>query len=135
MVMPTYNYYTCLYNKLVAVGLALLLNCHFTFLHKYFITVKSFVEMTRYLLTIDSSLFLLSERVSQDPLEHYFGKQRGCGGRNENPTLDQCIKNAPALRMQKSFVLNPVRGNCRRKRFLTEIQEVDDTPLPKRKKT
>ncbi len=64
---------------------------------------------------------------------HYFGKQRGCGGRNEHPSLHQCIKNYPALCMQKSFVLDSVRGNCRRKRLLTELK-VDDTPLPKRQR-
>ena len=95
----------------------------------------SFVEMARYLLGLDSSSFLLSERITQDPLEHYFGKHRGCGGRNEHPSLDQCIKNAPALRMQKSFVLDQVRGNCRRKRLLSKDVEIDNTPLPKRKCT
>ena len=40
--------------------------------------VRSFVEMTRYLLSQPNSdgLFLLSERISQDPIENYFGKQR-----------------------------------------------------------
>ncbi len=45
--------------------------------------VNSFVEMTRYLLSLNPSSYLLSEKISQDPLEHYFGKQRACGGRNE----------------------------------------------------
>ena len=30
-------------------------------------------------------LYVLSERISQDPLENYFGKQRARGVRNENP--------------------------------------------------
>ena len=44
----------------------------------------SFVEMTRFLLrkgeNDESGLFFLSERISQDPLENYFGNQRAQGG-------------------------------------------------------
>ena len=105
--------------------------------------VKSFVEIVRYLLPVtpleDSSavrLYLLSERFSQDPLENYFGQQRARGGRNENPTLQQCVQHAGALRVQKSMALDPVRGNCSRKRRLygEEQPKIDDTPLPKRKR-
>ena len=56
-------------------------------------TVRSFVEITKYLLSEGKDLFILSERVSQDPLENYFGKQRARGGRNENPTVQQCVHN------------------------------------------
>ena len=73
--------------------------------------VKSFVEMARYLLSQEQGLFLLSEKISQDPLENYFGQQRARGGRNEHPNMQQCIHNAAALRVQKSFALNPVMGN------------------------
>ena len=92
----------------------------------------SFVEMTRYLLTESRDVFFLSERVSQDPLENYFGKQRARGGRNEHPDLTQCLTNAAALKIQKSLALDPVRGNCRRKREV-ENEEIDDKLLPKRK--
>lgn len=106
-------------------------------LNIFTISVTSFVEMTRYLLSQhqDKNCYVLSERISQDPLENYFGQQRARGGRNENPTLQQCIHNAAALRVQKSMALNPVRGNCSRKRRLYEEQpKVDSTPLPKRKR-
>ena len=38
-------------------------------------TVKSFVEVTRYPTTLPDTTgqFFLSERISQDPLENYFG--------------------------------------------------------------
>lgn len=101
-------------------------------------TVKSFVELTRYLLSQPGSegLFLLSERISQDPLENYFGKQRARGGRSENPSLKQCVENAVAIRAQRSIDLDRVRGNCRRKRHLFDGEpEIDDTPLPKRKRS
>ena len=74
--------------------------------------------MAKYLLSQGEGLFILSERISQDPLENYFGQQRARGGRNENPTIQQCVHNAAALRVQKSLALDPVRGNCSRKRRL-----------------
>ena len=74
--------------------------------------------------------YLLSNRFNQDPLEEFFGIRRCHGGRCENPTVQQFIKNSVAIRIQKSAALAPIRGNCRRKRR-TEIT-VDDTPLPKR---
>ena len=98
----------------------------------------SFVEMTKYLLSQseDGDFFVLSERVSQDPLENYFGQQRARGGRNENPSIQQCVHNAAALRIQKSMALDPVRGNCSRKRRLfPDDPEIDVTPLPKRKRS
>ncbi len=54
-------------------------------------TIMSFVEMAKYLLSQGDGLYVLSERFSQYPIENYFGQQRARGGRNENPTLQQCI--------------------------------------------
>ena len=98
--------------------------------------MNSFVEMAKFLLQ-DRTLFLLSERFSQDPLENYFGRQRARGGRNEHPNLQQCMVNASALRVQKSVALDPVRGNCNRKRRLDfdEASVISESvPLPKRKR-
>ena len=80
--------------------------------------VHSFVDLTKYLLTKHSeeNLFILSERFSQDTLENYFGQQRACGGRSDNPTVQRALNNAGALRIQKSMVLDPARGNLQRKR-------------------
>ena len=94
--------------------------------------VISFVEMAKFLLSNSSSgLFLLSERLSQDPLENYFGQQSSHGGRNENPKSQQCqYKAAAAIRVQKSMATDPVRGNCSHKRRLyTETPpDIDATP-------
>ena len=73
--------------------------------------VMAFVEMTKFLLPEEKSLFFLSERISQGPIENYFSRQRARGGRNENLTLQQCIYNAAALRVQKSVALD--RGGSR----------------------
>lgn len=57
------------------------------------------------------------------------------GGRNDNPTAVQCLENVSSLRLQGSLALDPVRGNCCRKRQLFTAQpEIDSTPLPKRRK-
>lgn len=103
-------------------------------MHPLYFVVNSFVEMTKYLLSTHDDLFLLSERFSQDPIENYFGKQRARGGRNEHPNMQQCLKNATVLRMQRSASLDPVRGNCRRKRYIdvAESAVINSTPLPKR---
>ena len=100
----------------------------------YFSSVHSFVDMARYLLPVENDgSFLLSERLSQEPIENYFGQQRARGGRNENPSLQQCIQNAAAINLQKSQALGPVRGNCSRKRRLFDGKQVA-TPLRKCKR-
>ena len=100
--------------------------------------VKSFVEMTKMLLSQkDASLYLLSEQISQDRLENYFGQQRSRGRRSDNPSVKETIQNAMAIRVQKSLELDRVQGNCRRKRRVCKslkITEDDDVPLPKRKR-
>ncbi len=105
----------------------------------FFQLPKSFVEMTKYILSgtppdNSESLYFLSERISQDPFDNYFGKQRARGGRNENPNMHQCVHNAAALRVQKSLALDPIRGNCRRNRLNCSDNTINDTPLPKRKR-
>lgn len=100
------------------------------------------MDLTKYILTKHSeeNLSILSERFSQDPLENYFGQQWARGGRSDNPTVQQSLHNAGALRVQKSLALDPVRGNSGRKRRLFDnkdeltVHDIDSTPLPKRKR-
>ena len=96
--------------------------------------MKSFVAIVRYLLGVPGVQYILSEKLSQDPLENYFGQQRARGGRCDNPTMSDCLHSAQSLRVQRSFALQPVRGNCSKKRklFSEEPPTIDDTPLPKR---
>jgi len=56
--------------------------------------------------------YILSERLSQDPLESFFGKQRAAGGRSDNPTVQQFCKNTVSLRVQGSAALEHLRCNC-----------------------
>lgn len=90
--------------------------------------------MTKLLLSQDPEAFFLSERISQDALENYFGKQRARGGRNDNPTVQQCLHNAAAIRIQKTLATNPIRGNCRRKQDDSNDGEIENTPMPKKKR-
>ena len=48
-------------------------------------TVTSFCALAPTLIK-ESGRYLLSEVFCQDPIEHYFSKQRHRGGGNENPT-------------------------------------------------
>ena len=95
------------------------------------IIVHSFVELTQDLLSVPGVEYVLSERLCQDPLESFFGKQRAAGGRNENPSVQQFCDNTVTLRVQRSAALEPLRGNCR-KRPVDLNCLTDDTPMPKR---
>ena len=104
----------------------------FMIMHTY--TVLSFVEVTTLLFAVPGVQFLLSEKFCQDPLEAFFGKQRYKGGRNDNPSVKEFVNNTVSLRVQGSAALEPLRGNCSRKRK-SEPLHLDDNPLPKRKRS
>ena len=76
-----------------------------------FLLVRSFVELTQDLLSVPGVEYVLSERLCQDPLESFFGKQRAAGGRNENSSSVTTV----TLRVQRSAALEPLRGNCRKR--------------------
>ena len=65
-----------------------------------------------YLFSLPGVKFFFSERLSQDPLEKFFGCQRQRGGVNENPTVEEFCQNTQALRVINT-VCRDVRGNCR----------------------
>lgn len=105
------------------------------FLH----TVRSFVELVKYIFTIPQVTVFLSNRICQDPLEKFFGQQRQRGRTNENPNVSEFLKNTQALRVINNTCAT-IRGNCRgsdqdqqreKKRF--QNLEAENNPLPKRK--
>ncbi|XP_065907422.1 uncharacterized protein [Dysidea avara] len=55
------------------------------------ITVKSFLELVPFLLSIDGVSVFLSKKVSQDSVEKYFSMIRQHGRANENPTIAQVL--------------------------------------------
>ena len=102
------------------------------FLH-LLVTVKSFVELTEYVFKIPGVKFFLSERISQDPLENFFGCQRQRGRTGENPNVDQFCKNTQALRVINSVCAHVPRGNCRGRRNVIDIKK-ESKALPKRRR-
>lgn len=86
----------------------------YTCIFLYFIIVNSIVSLTKEMLKMEGTQFILTERFTQDPLEEFFGKQRACGGRNDNPTAQQFVYNTTNIRVQKSLGFHPIRGNCQK---------------------
>ena len=76
----------------------------------------------------------LSEKVSQDPLEKFFGRQRLRGGVNDNPNVFQFLKNNQALRVINSIDFDLVNGNCRGSNTVELPGEENSKPLKKRHK-
>ena len=100
------------------------------------ILVNSVVELIKYSLTcIPTVEYFLTEHLTQDCVEAFFGQQRMKHGYNDNPTVKTFIETTSSLRLQGSQALKPFRGNCMRKRTLsTEDIIIDETPLPKRRR-
>ena len=90
--------------------------------------MNSFIEVTTTLLGVPGVTYALSERFCQDPFCQDYR-----GGFGDNPSVKEFLDNTVSLRVQGSAALEPLRGNCTRKRNSTRI--ADDTPLPKRKRT
>ena len=95
----------------------------------------SFIELAKYLLSQKPGLFLLSERLNQDPLESFFGQQRARGGRCDNPSARSFAYNTQAIRVQRSLAIG--HGGNVRKRQLQWTTDIEDLsrPLKKRQST
>ena len=101
--------------------------------------VSSFLELIPYLFKIKGVSSFLSEKLSQDPLEKFFGVQRQQGRSNENPTVSQFLKNTQGLKVINSIWLKDITGNCRGcKRKSYDLESVDlgdlNKPLKKRRR-
>lgn len=79
------------------------------------ITVKAFVELARYLLSLPGVKYFLSEKINQDTVECFFGRQRMRGGYSDNPNIKAFIYGSNSLRVQGSAAVKVMRGNCRGK--------------------
>ena len=91
------------------------------------------MDLVQYIFTIPGVKSFLSERISQDPLEKYFGRQRQRGGVNENPTSQEFLKNNNALRMVNSIKIDTHKGNIRG-RNNDDIMVVSTEPLKKKRR-
>jgi len=69
-------------------------------------------------------------------LENFFGQVRQKGRVNENPNVGEFIKTTQALRVVNSECVI-IKGNCRgtrkRKTKQSDPEEIENTPLRKRK--
>ena len=91
--------------------------------------VKSFLELVPYLLSLPNAPPFVSRRISQDPLEKFFGLQRQRGKVNEHPSVQEFIKNTQALRVIKIAKIS-IKGNCREDSI---IDQDECCPIKKRK--
>ena len=91
------------------------------------------MKIVRYLFTIPGVKSFLSSRLSQDPLEKFFGCQRQRGKSNENPNVYDFCKNTQALRVINSVCGNVSWGNCRGSKHAIDW-EAESKPLPKHRK-
>ena len=108
---------------------------HLVHSKQIFLIVRSFTEMVPYLFTIPNVTSFLSERISQDPLEKFFGRQRMRGGVNDNPNVAQFLINNMALRTINTIHLDVVLGNCRgRNQKSLKLEKENFVPLRKRRK-
>eukprot|EP00731_Ephydatia_muelleri_P006390 Em0003g638a len=96
------------------------------------ITIYSFVELVQYLFTLDGVESFLSQKISQDPLEKFFGCQRQRGATSDNPNVSEFRKNLQTIRIVDTMCRSSVRGNCRGVKD-DPIDIKENTPLLKRK--
>ena len=96
------------------------------------------MELVRFIFKIPGVETFLSERLTQDPLEQFFGMQRQRGGTSENPSVQAFCKNTQALRVVNSVCSGVSRGNYRgRKESQSQlaIEDKENEQLPKRKRS
>ena len=96
--------------------------------------MRSFIELTKFVFTIPGVKVFLSEKLSQDPLEKFFGCQRQRGGAGDDPTVAEFLKNTNALRVINTVCRNVSRGNCRGNKHSCDL-ETENRPLPKRRRS
>lgn len=92
---------------------------------------RSFVDLTRELLQ-EGYKYVLSEHLTcQDAVEQYFAKQRDATGGNNAPNTKEFLTNNILFQVTKQTAIAPSTGNTNTE---TGPIEIDDTPLPKKKK-
>lgn len=99
--------------------------------------VHSFIELVKYLLSIPEVSVFISNKLSQDPIEKFFGQQRQRGSSNDNPNVSQFIKATQALRVI-NITCADIKGNCRGSSHKIEktqkwIEDKENKTLPRRK--
>ena len=85
------------------------------------ITVRSTVETVKFFLQ-NSSKFILTERLCQDPVEEFFGIQRQLGRTNDNP-IAKFGSNDNTIRIQRdvSFISRNMKAKYNKGNSETEL--------------
>jgi hypothetical protein len=91
--------------------------------------------MTQHLFSKTTAKSFLSEKISQDPLEKFFGIQRQRGRVNENPSVQEFCKNTQALRVIGTTCAHVCvsKGNTRGNKENSE--PIEEQPLAKRRRS
>lgn len=100
--------------------------------------VSSFLELIPKIFEIEGVGSFLSEKLSQDPLEKFFGVQRQRGRTNENPNAYEFLKNTQCYQVINTIWLKDITGNCRgvkRKNYDCESINISDLNQPLSKRT
>lgn len=98
-------------------------------------SVNSFLEFVPELLGLPGVSYFLSDKLNQDPLENFFGLIRQHGRVNNNPTIYEAMKSTQTLRVIKSVAIDDICGNCRGRKRAISFSDLDDSPLPKKKRS
>ena len=101
--------------------------------------VSSFLELVPKIFKIEGVTSFLSEKLSQDPLEKFFGVQRQRGRTNENPNVSEFLNNTQSIRVINTIWIKDITGNCRGcKRRSYDLESVNlsdlNQPLKKRRR-
>ena len=106
-----------------------------SYAYYFLISVHSLLELIPIVFQIPGVKYLLSGRISQDPLEKYFGMQHQKGKTNDNPTVMEVVKNGETLRLVGTMWFDDAKGNCRKSEAVKQsIADTKVLPLRKKKK-
>ena len=94
------------------------------------------MELVPIIFSIPGVTCFLTEKLSQDPLEKFFGCQCQHGRTNDNPKVFEFLKNTQSLCVIDSINIHEVTGNYRgTKRKSYDLESIDlNRPLKKRKR-
>eukprot|EP00795_Rhopilema_esculentum_P006570 gene6570-12106_t len=97
-------------------------------------TAHALIECVQYLLQ-NGFKYVLTNKLSQDPLEDHFGQHRGLGRRSCNPTIHALGHQENKLRVQRSIATSITpKGNTKGSKRPKEGITITTSPLKRRKK-
>ena len=77
--------------------------------------------------------YILSEKLSQDPLEEHFALHRRVGGTSENSMLDVFQRQEVAAHLVKCELISGLKENTQGRPDTREPVSVEDERLPRKK--